>query len=107
MRIISTPEVIDQDRRRFLGNAAAIAVAGAAHLLPSQPAAATGGDAIRPFRISVPEDALIDLRRRIAATRWPDMETVADQSQGVQLTSIQQLAQHWQTGYDWRKVEAR
>ena len=64
-------------------------------------------DAIRPFRISVPEAKLVDLRRRIAATRWPDMETVTDQSQGVQLATIQQLVHYWGTGYNWRKVEAK
>jgi hypothetical protein len=61
---------------------------------------------IRPFRVDVPEDALVDLRKRIAATRWPERETVADQSQGVQLATIQALARHWATEYDWRKVEA-
>src|ERR1019366_2925853 len=55
----------------------------------------------------VPEADLIDLRRRLAATRWPEQETVADQSQGVQLATIKQLARYWQTDYDWRKVEAR
>lgn len=64
-------------------------------------------NAIRPFHVSVPEEALTDLRRRIAATRWPDKETVTDQSQGVQLAFMQALAQYWATEYDWRKVEAR
>ena len=67
----------------------------------------TENTAIRPFRINIPEAALADLRQRIAATRWPDKETVADQSQGVQLATIQQLVRYWQTDYDWRKVEAR
>src|SRR5437763_11263073 len=62
---------------------------------------------LRPFRITVPEEALVDLRRRLAATRWPDKETVADESQGVQLATMQQLAEYWQTGYDWRKCEAK
>ena len=62
---------------------------------------------IRPFRFEASEDALIDLRRRIAATRWPDKETVADSSQGVQLATMQELARYWGTDYDWRKVEAR
>jgi pimeloyl-ACP methyl ester carboxylesterase len=61
---------------------------------------------IRPFRINVPEEDLDDLRRRIAATNWPEKETVADQSQGVPLAMIQKLARHWATDYDWRKVEA-
>ena len=63
--------------------------------------------AIRPFRINVPEEDLADLRRRIAATRWPDKETVADQSQGVQLATIQELARYWATDYNWRKCEAK
>jgi pimeloyl-ACP methyl ester carboxylesterase len=62
---------------------------------------------IRPFRVAMPEDAIADLRRRIAATRWPDRETVADDSQGVRLAMMQELARHWETGYDWRKCEAR
>jgi pimeloyl-ACP methyl ester carboxylesterase len=63
--------------------------------------------AVRPFRIDVPEEELVDLRRRIAATRWPEMETVADASQGVQLATIQVLARYWGTDYDFRRFEAR
>ena len=63
-------------------------------------------NAIRPFHNNIPEEAL-DLRRRIAATRWPDKETVSDQSQGVQLATMHKLAHYWATDYDWRKVEAR
>ncbi len=62
---------------------------------------------IRPFRVAMPEEAVADLRRRIAATRWPDGETVADDSQGVRLAMMQELARYWETGYDWRKCEAR
>jgi hypothetical protein len=62
--------------------------------------------AVRPFRINVPDEALVDLRRRILATRWPDKETVPDQSQGAQLAKIQALVRYWGTDYDWRKVEA-
>jgi pimeloyl-ACP methyl ester carboxylesterase len=62
---------------------------------------------VRPFRINVPEEELVDLRRRILATRWPERETVADQSQGVQLVMIQELARYWATDYDWRKCEAK
>ena len=62
---------------------------------------------VRPFRIDVPEAALVDLRRRIAATQWPEKETVADESQGVQLATMQELARYWATDYDWRKVEAK
>jgi len=64
-------------------------------------------DAIRPFHVSIPEEALVDLRRRIAATRWPEKETVADQSQGVPLATMRELARYWETDYDWRKAEAR
>jgi len=63
-----------------------------------------GKDTIRPFKVKVPEKDLVDLRRRIAATRWPDKETVADQSQGVQLARLQELVRYWGTDYDWRKV---
>jgi pimeloyl-ACP methyl ester carboxylesterase len=61
---------------------------------------------IRPFHVDIPEQALEDLRRRIAATQWPEQETVADQSQGVPLATIQKLARYWMTDYDWRKCEA-
>jgi pimeloyl-ACP methyl ester carboxylesterase len=62
---------------------------------------------VRPFRIDVPEEDLIDLRRRIAGTQWPEKETVEDQSQGVPLAMMQELARYWATDYDWRKVEAK
>jgi pimeloyl-ACP methyl ester carboxylesterase len=62
---------------------------------------------IRPFHVEIPEDELADLRRRILATRWPERETVADQSQGVPLAMTQELASYWATDYDWRKVEAK
>ena len=62
---------------------------------------------IRPFQIEVPEEQLADLRRRIAATRWPTKELVADRSQGVQLATLQALARYWTTEYDWRRCEAR
>jgi pimeloyl-ACP methyl ester carboxylesterase len=62
---------------------------------------------VRPFRVGVPEEDLLDLRRRIGATQWPEKETVADESQGVQLATIQELARYWATDYDWRKVEAK
>jgi pimeloyl-ACP methyl ester carboxylesterase len=65
------------------------------------------GIEIRPFHVDIPDAALEDLRRRIAATQWPDRETVADQSQGVPLDLIQKLADYWMTDYDWRAVEAR
>jgi pimeloyl-ACP methyl ester carboxylesterase len=67
----------------------------------------TTADAVRPFRVNVPEEALDDLRRRIAAARWPSKELVADRSQGVQLATMQELARYWATEYDWRKTEAK
>src|SRR5271157_5673492 len=63
--------------------------------------------AIRPFRVEIPEQALDDLRRRIAAARWPSKELVTDRSQGVQLATLQELARYWNTEYDWRACEAR
>ena len=87
-------------RRSFLASAAAVATVS---MLP----AAAADNAIRPFRINVPEAELVELRRRIAATRWPDKETVADRSQGIQLAKLQELVRYWGTGYDWRKVEAK
>ena len=66
-----------------------------------------GADAIRPFSVHFPDEALADLKRRIAATKWPERETVTDSSQGVQLATMQKLARYWTTDYDWRKVEAK
>src|SRR5881227_1731251 len=62
---------------------------------------------IRPFHVDIPEEELAELRRRIAATRWPSKELVADRSQGVQLATIQALAGYWATDYDWRRAEAK
>src|SRR6202161_2163773 len=64
-------------------------------------------DTIRPFHITCPETELVELRRRINATKWPERETVADATQGVQLATTQALARYWGTEYDWRKIEAR
>ncbi|XSC43424.1 epoxide hydrolase family protein [Bradyrhizobium sp. RDT10] len=108
MNTSKTIEAIDHNRRQLLGMAAmGITVAGAASLFPSQLAAAPAADAIRPFRVHVSEEQLADLRRRIAATRWPDRETVNDGSQGPQLAKFQEVIRYWGTDYDWRKVEAR
>ena len=68
---------------------------------------AVGKSAIRPFRVSFPEAELTDLRRRIKATKWPERETVADASQGVQLATTQALARYWATDHDWRKCEKK
>ena len=67
----------------------------------------TQTDAIRPFSVHFPDEALANLRRRITATVWPEQETVADDSQGVRLGTVQKLARHWATDYDWRKVETK
>jgi pimeloyl-ACP methyl ester carboxylesterase len=91
-------------RRDVLATSAA---AGAIGLLSRTFAAAAEDNTVRPFKINVPEKALVDLRRRIAGTRWPDKETVPDQSQGTQLAKLQTLVQYWGKGYDWRKAEAK
>src|SRR6202047_1657026 len=91
-------------RRRLLGAAATAGVVG---LMPAALRAAPAGDAIRPFRVNVPHADLDDLRRRVLATRGPANETVADQSQGVQLAKLQRLVRYWGTDYDWRKGEAK
>jgi hypothetical protein len=65
------------------------------------------GRSIRPFTVHIPQAQIDGLRRRIAATQWPEKETVADQSQGVPLAAMQELARYWATDYDWRKVEAK
>jgi pimeloyl-ACP methyl ester carboxylesterase len=105
-------EMSGPNRRTVL---AAMAAAGAfgldASAAPGTSAPARSGaereSAIRGFRIDVPEEALVDLRRRIVATRWPDRETVTDQSQGVQLATMRDLARYWAADYDWRKCEAK
>jgi pimeloyl-ACP methyl ester carboxylesterase len=68
---------------------------------------AVTGESIQRFKINVPEEELVDLKRRILATKWPDKETVTDQTQGVQLATIQALARYWAYEYDWRKIESR
>jgi pimeloyl-ACP methyl ester carboxylesterase len=95
---------LSSNRRSFLAGSAAV---GAAALFTTKARAAAESDAIRAFRFNAPEEQLVDLRRRIAATRWPERETVMDETQGVQLATIQKLARYWTTGHDWRKFEAR
>jgi len=99
MSVDSTPT-----RRSILATSAAAGVAG---LMNAGVSAAAEGDVIRPFRINVPEAELTEMRRRIGTTRWPDRETVTDESQGVQLATMQDLARYWGTEYDWRKCEAK
>ena len=76
-------------------------------VVPAKLAVATEDCSIRPFHINVPEEQLVDLRRRIDATKWPDKELVSDATQGVQLATMQKLAHYWATDYDWRKEEAK
>jgi pimeloyl-ACP methyl ester carboxylesterase len=87
-----------------------ILLASPGHAQTATPAATrstTGDTAIRPFHVHVPDAVLADLRKRVQATRWPDKETVSDQSQGVQLARLQALVRYWGTDYDWRKTEAK
>jgi pimeloyl-ACP methyl ester carboxylesterase len=67
----------------------------------------TEAASVRPFRVNVPDEAIEDMRRRVAATRWPSRELVADRSQGVQLATLQELTRYWTSEYDWRRCEAR
>ena len=97
---LSTPP-----RRLLALSALALAIAMLAGR--STPVSAVSDTAIRPFQVHVPEAALVDLRRRITATRWPDRETVNDQSQGIQLGKLKPLLEYWGTGYDWRKAEGK
>jgi pimeloyl-ACP methyl ester carboxylesterase len=103
------PSVPSLRARRSAAVSAAAAAWGVVLLAlyyPPRVPAADSDATIRPFHVHVPDAALEDLRRRIAATRWPDRETVTDRSQGAQLTRLQELVRYWGTGYDWRKAEA-
>ncbi len=84
-----------------------VATLGNAAMLAKPVVAAAQDTSIRPFHVDVSDDALADLRRRIAATKLPERETVTDASQGVQLATIQKLARYWATDYDWHKAEAK
>jgi len=109
------------DRRRFVGVAAATVTAGPLGLLGISrkanamtqaltdvaQATGSGGTDIRPFRFNASETELTDLRLRINATKWPERETVNDETQGVRLATMQKLARHWGTEHDWRKCEAK
>src|SRR5262245_5700771 len=90
----TTSDLISHDLKR-----------GGTHMSAKAQASA-GGSEIRPFTIDIPDKELTALRERILATRWPEKETVGDQSQGVQLETMQNLARYWASGYDWRKCEA-
>jgi pimeloyl-ACP methyl ester carboxylesterase len=100
-------------RRGLLAATAAVAAFGLVRSVSAgtsgetRPAEASPDNVIRPFHIDFPQAHLTDLRRRIAATRWPERETVTDATQGVRLATMRALARYWQTDYDWRKVETR
>ncbi len=94
-------------RRDLIVAAAAAGATGVFAATPQAKATAAPDESIRPFRFDAPDEALADLRRRIAATRWPSRELVTDASQGVQLATMRALGDYWQTSYDWRNVEAR
>ena len=94
-------------RRTLLATAAAI---GTLSLVPGSVTAAVAAvadPAIRPFTVHFSDEALADMRRRVAATNWPERELVADASQGVNLATMQKLADYWQHSHDWRRIEAR
>ena len=105
------------NRRGFVSTAAATVVVGPVGLsgFAKKPNAmnevaqqtSTSNTDVRPFHVNFPDADLDDLRRRIKATRWPDRETVNDDSQGVPLEMLQGLATYWATDYDWRKCEAK
>jgi pimeloyl-ACP methyl ester carboxylesterase len=100
---MTTQKGLSVGRRRLLG---AAATAGSLMLFRRQ-AGAAANDTVRPFKIQVSDEALADLRRRVNATRWPDKQTVADDTQGVRLEKLQPLVRYWGSGWDWRKVEAK
>ncbi len=85
----------------------ALAALGAQFPILEAGAQALVPDEIRPFRVNIPSEALVDLRRRLGGTRWPDAETVDDRSQGVQLSKLQALVRYWETDYDWRRAEQK
>jgi pimeloyl-ACP methyl ester carboxylesterase len=111
-----TFEELSYSRRRFLQNtvlavgAVQLGITGMARAQSDTgPTITTAGepDGIRPFQINFPDEALADLRRRVLATRWPEQEAVMDDTQGVQLATIQAVANYWVTDYDWRTFEAK
>ena len=125
MHTNDSSEEINRDRRRFCGTAAMTFAAArfgmmgspnapsrltnpaGATPLTEKPPAGSGDSAIRPFQINFSEQEIVELRRRIATTRWPERELVSDATQGVQLATTQKLARYWATDHDWRKCEAR
>ena len=104
-----SPVFPEPTRRSVLATSTACAALGATFVSAGFAEAAIAGDnpLIRPFHFTAADAELIDLRRRVQATRWPERETVNDITQGVQLATMRKLAEYWATGYDWRKCEAR
>ncbi|MBY4948362.1 epoxide hydrolase 1 [Cupriavidus respiraculi] len=104
----STAPAMPSRRALLLRGAAAAALTALRPVTAAAEAAPPfAPDAIRPFRVDIPQAALLDLRRRLAATRWPDAETVDDRTQGVQRHRLRSLMRYWERDYDWRKAEAR
>ena len=106
-----TPQEKERLSRRSVlaASAAGAAIGGALLAAPTyaETLIGTGDSRIRPFHVNFPQADIVDLRYRIAATRWPDRETVADQSQGVQLARMQELVRYWGSDYDWRRIETQ
>jgi pimeloyl-ACP methyl ester carboxylesterase len=98
-------KILGRHTRRSVLATTAVGVAASA--LAAEAIEAGGSSAIRPFRINVPQAELDDLRRRILTTKWPERETVSDNSQGVPLDLMQDVARYWATDYDWRRCEAQ
>ena len=104
----------DFSRRRFFTVAAAtlaagpLGLAGLSRRVEAMAQAVTeAGANIRPFKVTFPNEDVMDLRKRVKATRWPDKETVNDETQGVRLATMQKLAQYWANEHDWSKCEAK
>jgi hypothetical protein len=106
---IMTDQSSEQTRRTMLATTAAagIALTALSGLNISEARQTMPNESIRPFRMNIPQNAIDDLRRRIAATRLPEKETVADGSQGVPLATMQKLLRYWEKEYDWRKIEKK
>src|SRR5579862_2462525 len=100
-------EEISEHTRRTVLAAAAIGAGILAGPGIARAAASDGTATLRPFRAAIPQTAIDDLNRRLAMTRWPERETVTDRSQGNQLATMQDIVDHWRTGYDWRRAEAK
>ena len=98
---------IAANHRRILVPFVVLVVSSGVEAAQSSTAAPANGKAIRPFHINIPKEAVADMLKRIAATRWPEKETVTDASQGVQLATMKKLADYWAKDYDWRKTEAK